>query len=147
MATKSERKLGRPSIFTPELATELCVRLSEGRSLRSVCRDADMPAVSSVFLWLRRDQEFSEQYARAKEEAADAIFDELLEIADDPDGDVQRDRLRVDTRKWMLAKMKPRKYSDRHIIQTETKPDLVATLEDAMEQAQRQRAEMVKKLG
>lgn len=124
---------GRPSDYTKELADNICARLSEGESLRSVCRDENMPDKSTVFRWLRLHKEFSDQYARAKEESADALFEELLEIADDGTNDwmerqsadgttggwqvngeaLQRSRLRVDTRKWALSKLKPKKYGDR----------------------------------
>lgn len=123
---------GRLTIFTQELADLICERLAEGQSLRTVCRADDMPAMSSVFRWLRLDEKFSEQYARAKENAADAVFEEMMDIADDGTNDwmerldkdqkpigwmlngehVQRSKLRIDTRKWQLSKMKPKKYGD-----------------------------------
>src|SRR5690606_8467561 len=102
---------------------------AEGKSLRSICKEPDMPAASTVFLWLTQHEDFSEQYARAREAQADALFDEILEIADDtsqdfiakgnPDGSetqvvdhehIQRSRLRVDARKWMAGKLRPKKY-------------------------------------
>lgn len=100
--------------------------------MRSICRDPDMPALSSVFLWLTKHPVFSEQYAKASEERAEAMFEEMFEIADDGTNDwmerqnkdgstdvaynaehVQRSRLRVDTRKWALSKMLPKKYGDK----------------------------------
>lgn len=131
---------GRPSKFTEDLADLICERLADGESLRSICRDDEMPSTSSVCKWLNDRESFSEQYARARELQADALFDDCLEIADGKrsllegsDPDVQRDRLAVDTRKWMAGKLRG-KYSDkiRHVggdegdapIKTETKPDL-----------------------
>ena len=67
---------------------------------------------SPLFLWLRGHPEFSEQYARAREEQADAISDECLEIAE-KEPDVQRAKLKIDTRKWFASKMKPKKYGER----------------------------------
>ncbi len=90
-----------------------------------------MPACSTVFLWLQKDPSFSEQYTRAREAQADALADELLEICDDGRNDwmqnadpdnpgwrfngehVQRSRLRMDARRWLAAKMLPKKYGDR----------------------------------
>ena len=92
-----------------------------------------MPAVSSVFKWIREDAEFSSQYAKAKEESADALMEEMLDIADngtndymenlDGDGNcvgyrlngefLQRSKLRVDVRKWAASKLKPKKYGDK----------------------------------
>src|SRR5258706_80370 len=69
-----------------------------------------------------------DQYARAREEQADKLFREIIEIADDKSGDcittsdgkpivdhenIQRSRLRVDARKWAAARLAPRKYGDR----------------------------------
>jgi hypothetical protein len=96
-----------------------------------------MPDCATVFAWMRRFPEFLKQYARAKEESADAMAEEILEIADDgrndwmerhgektEDGEpvkgwqlngehIQRSRVRIDTRKWLASKLKPKKYGDR----------------------------------
>jgi hypothetical protein len=104
---------GRPSDYTQELADRICAQLSDGKSLRSVCKADDMPSTVTVFSWLRTHEEFLNQYTRAKEESADALTDEMLDIADDVEGDSQRDRLRVDTRKWIASKLKPKKYGDK----------------------------------
>ena len=55
--------MGRPSHYSPELAVLICARMGEGESLRSICRDDAMPALSTVFRWLAGDREFQEQYA------------------------------------------------------------------------------------
>ncbi len=109
-------KLGRPSSFTPELADTICERLIEGESLKSICRDPKMPSASMVFRWLRQHETFRDQYAIAKDDQADALADEILEIADDGQEDVNRSRLRVDARKWVAARLKPKKYGDRQTI-------------------------------
>lgn len=122
--------MARPSDFTQEKADAICARLVEGESLRSICRDEAMPALSTVFKWLREAPGFSDQYARAKEEQADTLADEIVDIADEAEtavkdmGDghtavvfdstaVARNRLRVDARKWVAAKLKPKKYGDK----------------------------------
>lgn len=101
-----------------------------------------MPAASTVFLWLKQQDGFSEQYARACEDRAHALAEEALEIADDPAGDVvvvdgvekvcnenvQRSRLRVDTRKWFASKLFPRRYGDKIAVGgDETGAPLVVT--------------------
>jgi hypothetical protein len=103
----------RPSDFTQELADRICAQLSEGNSLRSVCRQESMPSATTVFNWLRTNPGFLEQYARAKEESADALADEMLDIADNTDEEAQSRRVRVDTRKWIASKLKPKKYGDK----------------------------------
>ncbi len=105
--------MGRPTDYNEEIAAKICSIIAMGRSLRSIVSQDDMPSMTSVFKWLREKPEFAQQYARAKEEQADSLADELQDIADNPTGDVQRDRLRVDTRKWIASKLKPKKYGDK----------------------------------
>lgn len=105
---------GRPSSFNQEIGSEICRRIAEGASLRSICRDEDMPALSTVMKWVVDIPAFSEQYDRAREAQADSLFDELLEIADEATPDnVQVQRLRVDTRKWAASKLKSKRYGDK----------------------------------
>lgn len=126
------KKNGRPSKYTKELADAICERLAMGESMRTVCIEETMPAMSTIFKWLRENDQFSEQYARAKQESADAMAEEILDIADNGTNDwetielengyekevinhevLARSRLRVDTRKWLMSKMKPKKYGDK----------------------------------
>lgn len=130
---------GRPSDYTQELADKICSQLAEGISLRTVCLAEDMPSKTTVFSWLRTHPEFLAQYARAKEESADAMAEEILDIADDGTNDwmtmkiggketevpnnevLQRSRLRVDTRKWIMSKMKPKKYGEKYDVTSDGK--------------------------
>lgn len=105
--------------------------MAEGESLRAICRLDHMPSIGAVLRWISEDDKLKEQYARAMAVRADAIFEELLDIADDGQNDwmekqlnngdtitvanhehITRSRLRVDARRWMLGKMEPKKYSD-----------------------------------
>jgi hypothetical protein len=123
---------GRPSDYSAETATAICVRLGLGESLREICGDEDMPSKTTVMRWLAEHKEFRDQYAGAREAQADYYAEEILEIADDgtndwmerkrPDGSTEevenrevlnRSRLRVDTRKWLMARMAPKKYGDK----------------------------------
>lgn len=124
-----------PNAFTEELGEAICARLSAGESLRAICRDQDMPSVTSVMRWLSADVKFREQYALAREAQAEYLVDEIIEIADDGTNDymekrnadgslvgwtengehIQRSRLRVDTRKWAASKMAPKKYGDKQV--------------------------------
>ena len=120
---------GRPSIYTLELADRICERLAAGESMRSVARDPGMPNCSTMFKWIRENEEFSNQYAKAKTESADALVEDMLDIADNEahqeikvdgklvkvkDGaSVAHARLRVDTRKWAASKLKPKKYGEK----------------------------------
>lgn len=119
--------------FTQDKADAICERIADGQSLRTICADEGMPSTSTVCKWLAEQPSFSEQYARARELQADALFDEILEIADDGSNDwmerknadnqsigwrengeaLRRSALRVDARKWMAGKLKPKKYGDK----------------------------------
>lgn len=119
---------GRPSEYSIEVASDICSHLAAGSSLVKICRDENKPGVSTVYRWLLEQDKFREMYARAREDQADTLADEILDIADDgrndtyttSDGEVvtnhdviNRSKLRVDSRKWIAAKLKPRKYGDR----------------------------------
>lgn len=144
---------GRPTDYTQETADIICERLADGESLRTICDDEGMPARSTVFRWLSLHKEFSDQYARAKEVQAEVLADELISIADDGRNDwmerkdadganvgwrengeaLRRSALRIDTRKWVAAKLLPKKYGEKvrqeitgedgGAIQTESKSD------------------------
>ena len=105
---------GRPSKYSLEIATTICQHIALGKSLRSICQQDEMPPISTVMDWLIKHKDFSEQYACAREAQADALFDDCIDIADTATPEeVQQARLRIDTRKWMAGKLKPKKYSDK----------------------------------
>lgn len=124
---------GRPSDYTTATAVEICTQIVEGKSLNKICLSDGMPDVRTVYRWLSVNEEFRQQYARAKEDQADTLADEIIDIADDTardtievkgeDGSVireiantewiSRSRLRVDARKWIASKLKPKKYGER----------------------------------
>jgi hypothetical protein len=106
-------RMGAPSIYTPELAAEICRRLRVGRSLYSVCEDADMPNRSTVFDWLHDRDDFADQYARAKMQSADADADQAertREAMADGRLDPNAGRVILDAIKWSAAHKQPKKY-------------------------------------
>jgi Bacteriophage Sf6, terminase small subunit-like len=112
-------KIGRPTKYSPEWAEGFCALIAEGQSVAEICERCDQPSQQSVYTWLRENEDFLERYARAREAQADKLFKECLEIADrGSEGEnenpqrIQRDRLRIDTRKWMAARLAPKKYGD-----------------------------------
>jgi hypothetical protein len=142
---------GRPTTYTPELGDLICALLAEGKSLRTICCLDNIPAVSTVLLWVmkgeRGDKEyetFSEQYRIAREAQAEFLADEIIDISDDDRNDygfkeaedgsgsgakafilqdnIQRAKLRVDSRKWFASKLRPKKYGEK-IQATHTGPD------------------------
>jgi phenylpyruvate tautomerase PptA (4-oxalocrotonate tautomerase family) len=108
--------MGRSLEFKQEIADAICELIADGKSLRSICRQDNMPTTSTVCKWLSLVPSFAEQYTRAREMQADALADEITDIADEVTGDPQRDRLRVEARKWVASKLKPRKYGDRQLL-------------------------------
>ena len=108
-----KRKRGQPSTYTPEIAARICEEIASGKSLKKVCAIAGMPAMSTVFLWIARHKDFSENYTRAQSDRVVAWSEEIVDIADNSKADTNRARLRVDTRKWLMSKMDPKKYGDR----------------------------------
>jgi hypothetical protein len=122
---------GRPTLYTDELGLKICSQIAHGKSLVSICKQEGFPSVETVYLWLRDEskKEFLNTYTRAREDQADTLADEILDIADEAtttvkehDGftevvfdntAVARNRLRVESRKWIAAKLKPKKYGDK----------------------------------
>lgn len=106
---------GRPTIFNGKVARTICERISHGESLRKITKEPEMPAMSTVMKWLANKEMkgFIEQYEDACNTRAEMLFEEIEEIADDENKDVQRSRLRVDTRKWYLSKVLPKKFGDK----------------------------------
>lgn len=106
--------VGRPSDYNDAIAEHICSEIASGRSLRSVCRDDGMPDKATVFRWLSKHETFRDQYARAQEDRTAALAEDIIEIADEGNAeDVQRARLRIDARKWLMSKMAPKKYGDK----------------------------------
>lgn len=123
--------VGRPSSYSQEIADAICERIADGDSLRSICDDEGFPNKATVFRWLAANTAFRDQYALSRESQADALFDDILSIADDGRNDwmerrgeedagwvangehMQRSKLRVDARKWMAGKLKPKVYGEK----------------------------------
>lgn len=113
---------GRPSDYTEDKAQQLCAYLCTGMSLRTACKQKDMPDPKTVYKWMADNPEFLQQYARAKEESADALVEEMLDIADDQEEDAASRRVRIDTRKWIASKLKAKKYGDKLALEGGDKP-------------------------
>lgn len=130
-AQETSPKIGRPSLYSEPLASVICSRISAGESLRQVCRDESMPCTSTVMKWALEIPDFSEQYAKARSMLLEHWAEDIVDISDDGTNDwvatndpenpgyrlngehVNRSRLRVDTRKWLLSKLAAKKYGDR----------------------------------
>jgi hypothetical protein len=153
--------MGRPSEFNQEIANKICDTLAtSSTSLRTMCLPDDMPSVRTVLYWLSEgDKEdskpefkaFLHQYARAREQQADFLAEEILEIADDGSNDLMtivkgdisyeqenkevtnRSKLRVDARKWIASKLKPKKYGDKLDLNHEGGQTIIVKFQDEAE--------------
>lgn len=129
---------GNTTVYNRELADEICERIACGETLRQVCRLKGI-GDSTVRRWVLNDIDgFSARYTHARELCLDVWAEEIVEIGDDaandwmsreqrnlPDDDpkkvawqvngehVTRSRLRVDSRKWLLSKLRPDRYGDK----------------------------------
>ncbi len=125
-------EVGRPKIYDEKVATRLCEQIATtSKSLRTICKDDKFPCVATVLTWLKEKPEFLAQYNIAKQEQADYLIEEMIDIADDGSNDfmtitkgdkeynvedrevTNRSKLRVETRKWIASKLKPKKYGDK----------------------------------
>ena len=122
---------GRPSTYTEEMANRICDKLTEGVSLRKLCMMDEFPVASTVYVWLDRFPDFAEKYARAREAATEDMLEEILEIADREGLDPQEKRVRIDTRKWAMGKLKPKKYGDKQVVDVGNKDGETLKVEDA----------------
>lgn len=109
-----------------KIVNDIFNRIAVGESLRNTLKNNI--SSQTFYEWIDQDETKSKQYARVCEERADSIFEDIIDIADDQEHDIyidqdgkkqtnhnviQRSRLRVDSRKWMLSKMMPKKYGDK----------------------------------
>jgi hypothetical protein len=116
LAGEGRMTRGRPVTHTAEVLNELLERISEGRPLRSVCEDEDMPSWRTVWRWLQADEDFRTRYARAREAQAHAIAEQaVIEAA--AASDPQLGRLAFDARKWFASKVAPKVYGDKQQLE------------------------------
>jgi hypothetical protein len=101
-------KRGRPTTFQDAVAEEICERIAEGESVAKICKDDRMPALRTVWRWMREYPEFRHDYDDAKEACAEFYAQNILQIADDLSIPVNDRRLMIDARKWCSGRMKPK---------------------------------------
>lgn len=117
-----------PREYNQAEADKVCELIMDGYSLRKIAAIDGMPSKQDILRWLRENTGFQAQYAHAREEQADALAEEIIDIADDISRDIVRDedgkpiidgfaaqraKVMIDSRKWVAAKLKPKKYGDK----------------------------------
>ena len=114
------RKVGRPTVFDDEIRDKICENIRNGKPLRVICENENMPGESTIFAELNRNKQFQDKYARAHEIYANYEFENLIKLSDEAnERNYNALRLKVDTRKWVLSKMIPKKYGDTSKVQVD----------------------------
>lgn len=115
------------------IVNQVCGRILSGEAVRNIMKDSELPDFSTLLEWVSVDEVKFKQYSRAMELRGELLFEEMIDICDDGSNDwmerfnregevvgwqvngehVQRSKLRVDTRKWYLSKLNPKKFGDK----------------------------------
>lgn len=112
---KEEKPAGRPTEYTEEIADEICEYIANGNSLNKWLNEEEegKPARSTVYRWLRDQETFRNNYARAKQESADFHAEKILEVATSTELHPNDKRVQIDAMKWVASKLKPKTYGDK----------------------------------
>lgn len=122
--------MGRPSIYNDELVEQICYAIANSsKGLREICKkNPHFPNPDTIYEWVRTKPNFSELYYKAKRDQITPLIDDILAISDDTSNDdiinksgelvannehINRSRLRIETRKWLAARLMPKLYGDR----------------------------------
>lgn len=136
--------------YSREIADEILAKMAAGMTLKEICRAEGMPAAPTVRDWVVQNiDDLAERYARARDRQMEHWADEVLEASDDSTNDwmerkrrdgsievvldrehVERSRLRVEARKWLLAKLHP-EYRERVQHDVNVNTDLASRLASA----------------
>lgn len=155
-AEKKKKKMGRPSMYTPELAQEICEKLSmHTGGLQGLCDAHDhFPDPVTIRRWALNRNDFCLMYARARAHQSEFMLEQVIDISDDDErftrvtkdgervadpGRVAQARLQIDTRKWLATKLVPRKYGLRYI------DEKVAEAEELKAELEELRAQLAEK--
>ena len=113
-----QKEMGRPTIYSQEIADEICDRLAHGETLRSIIASSPhLPSRTTIYRWNADNQDFRNQYTKARAEQAD-YYAELIVDESYSSHDAAIGRLRVDALKWAASKMAPKKYGDKIELET-----------------------------
>lgn len=153
-----EDKPKRPGEFTDEIFQQVCDRMAGGEGLRKICEDPQMPSRQTFLRWIEKDSGRQAQYTAAREALMDWYAEEILTIAWDSSRDtipadgkkparcdnewVNRSRLKVDTLKFLMAKLHPKRYGDKPPEQ-QAERDLKISWQNASEADRINRIELV----
>lgn len=107
---------GRPTDYTDAVFNDICEKLADGKSLKSICEADDKPSKATFYNWINNSKELLDKYARAKDDGADALAEDIQDIAEgvlSGKYDPSAARVAGDLKKWTASKLKPKKYGDK----------------------------------
>ena len=108
--------MARPTEYKDETFNKICSQLADGMSLKRICQADDMPSKATFYNWLNNSKDLLDKYARAKDDSADALAEDIQDIADKVligGYEANNARVAIDAKKWIASKLKPKKYGDR----------------------------------
>lgn len=131
--SNKQSRIGRPTLYSEEIAERICFLISEGHSLVRICKRPELPSRRTVMNWMGNNPSFCTRLAQARDLQAEAYAEEIIAIADTCT-DPKMARLRIDARKWYAAKLAPRKYGDkldlttRNVTPPVTRDEMIAKM-------------------
>ena len=116
--------VGRPTLYTSETVDEICRLLRKGKSLSKIAKEPNMPSRAKILEWLGKHEDFRDRYVKAKQLAAEAAADEVIDIADEGRAEeAPKTSLRIKARQWTASRLLPQRWGEKstvtHQIQAE----------------------------
>ena len=125
--------------YTEAMGDKICSMIAAGESVLKLSKTKGFPTQQTIFKWRNLVPEFAEKYARAREQQMEAWAEEIVKLADQANSETfNAQRLKVDTRKWLMSKLAPKKYGDKQAIELSGSVDLAGKLAAARERAKKQ---------
>lgn len=145
--------MGVPLTYTEELGEEICLKIStDSKSIITLCKEnKHWPCYQTIYEWRIKVPSFGDMYSRAKQNQIEILVDQILDISDDTTFDtitktsssgdefdacnsewINRSRLRVDSRKWLAAKLAPRIYGEAKNTEDKDKDDFISKNRDSI---------------
>ena len=136
--TSAPKKVGRPTMYSAELAERICQRIENGESERRIAMDDDMPSQTTMWRWKEEHPEFCKQSARAREVSAEKFNDDLLDLQDElrselssrvasgedfPKGTVEAYRVLMQEKARQAALRDDSRFGDRKTVTVDTTPE------------------------
>lgn len=112
---KPKSKMGRPTLYTEELATDICCRVAAGDDVQSVCNAVGI-SLRTLHLWREVHEDFMQAYARARHrsgEASESRIQGVMDAVRNGEIDSNTARVLLDGEKWLAAKRAPRTHGDK----------------------------------